>query len=297
MVLRLNAENRMRALLARLFEPVEQIASSEAVVHAAILRDGLDLAVPAVADTPALTLRYGWAGRRLFGSRDAKLAEQLVRMMRYSEASRSEYERGRTEERHRIARDLHDDVGARLLSGLHKSGVDDVQRVLRDALADIRSIVGGLSAECLPLSQVLAALRHETGDRLDMAGIQLAWRLDGEEESESLLDYPIYRGLISLHREIVTNVIRHARASAVEVSLLLSDEVLTMRIRDDSAGIPVPMEDEMQTGHGLRGIRRRIAELGGAITFEPVERGTSIAISLPLRSAARDDEPVGTAQT
>lgn len=53
----------------------------------------------------------------------------------------------------------------------------------------------------------------------------------------------------------------------------------------------------MQTGHGLRGIRRRIAELGGAITFEPVERGTSIAISLPLRSAARDDEPVGTAQT
>ena len=41
-------------------------------------------------------------------------------------------------------------------------------------LADIRSIVGGLSADCLPLSQVLAALRHETGDRLDMAGIEVS---------------------------------------------------------------------------------------------------------------------------
>lgn len=284
-----------RSLLGRLFEPVDQVVTSEAVTQAAILRDGLDLAVPAVADTPALTLRYGWAGRRLFGSRDAKLAEQLVRMMRYSEASRSEYERGRTEERHRIARDLHDDVGARLLSGLHKSGVDDVQRVLRDALADIRSIVGGLSADCLPLSQVLAALRHETGDRLDMAGIELSWLLEGEEESDCLLDYPVYRGLISLHREIITNVIRHAHASAVEVRLRLSEGMLSMRIRDDGDGIP-PSTEEARTGHGLLGIRRRIAELGGEIAFEPVERGTSIAISLPLRSMAHGGEPARTAQ-
>lgn len=271
-----------RALLARLFEPAD-LATAAPVGEAAILREGLDLAVPAVADTPALLLRYGWGGRRLFGSRDVKLAEQLVRMMRYSEESRSEYERGRAEERQRIARDLHDDVGARLLSGLHKNGVDDVQRVLRDALADIRSIVGGLSADRLPLAQIVAALRHETGDRLELAGIALSWRYDGEDEGEILLDYPVYRSLISLHRETVSNVIRHAQASAVEVGLVLSDGILTMRVRDDGIGMPARGEDEAM-GNGLRSIRRRVVELGGTFTYEAAGRGTSILVSLPLQA-------------
>nr|WP_047577734.1 ATP-binding protein [Methylobacterium sp. ZNC0032] len=273
-----------RALLTRLFEPVDLAAVEDAGSGVAIRRDGLDLAVPAIADAPALILRYGWSGQRLFGSRDAKLAEQLVRMMRYSETSRSEFERGRTEERQRIARDLHDDVGARLLSGLHKSETGDVQRVLRDALADIRSIVGGLSAERLPLSQVLAALRHETADRLDMAGIELAWRAEDQPGTDILLDYPVYRSLISLHRELVTNVIRHANARSVAVSLALNENLLTMQVRDDGVGLPAAVDDEARSGHGLRSTRRRIAELGGTFEIAPAQRGTCIRVALPLRT-------------
>lgn len=284
-----------RALLTRLFEPVDLAAVEDARPGVAIRRDGLDLAVPAVADTQALMLRYGWGGQRLFGTRDAKLAEQLVRMMRYSETSRSEFERGRTEERQRIARDLHDDVGARLLSGLHKSETGDVQRVLRDALADIRSIVGGLSAERLPLVQVLAALRHETADRLDMAGIEIAWQAaEGLDATDILLDYPVYRSLISLHRELVTNVIRHARAQAVEVSLALAGNALTMQVRDDGVGLPAAF-DEAQTGHGLRGIRRRIAELGGTFAVVPAPRGACIVVSLPLRASGHPATETATA--
>jgi two-component system sensor histidine kinase DevS len=272
-----------RALLMRLFEPVDLATVEDAHSGVAIRRDGLDLAIPAVADTQGLMLRYGWGGQRLFGSRDAKLAEQLVRMMRYSETSRSEFERGRTEERQRIARDLHDDVGARLLSGLHKSETGDVQRVLRDALADIRSIVGGLSAERLPLVQVLAALRHETADRLDMAGLALAWRADEKAGTDILLDYPVYRSLISLHRELVTNVIRHARAQTVAISLSVTENALAMEVRDDGVGLPAAADDETHSGHGLRGIRRRTAELGGTFEIAPTPHGTCIRVSLPLR--------------
>ena len=284
-----------RALLTRLFEPVDLAAVEDARPGVAIRRDGLDLAVPAVADTQALMLRYGWGGQRLFGTRDAKLAEQLVRMMRYSETSRSEFERGRTEERQRIARDLHDDVGARLLSGLHKSETGDVQRVLRDALADIRSIVGGLSAERLPLVQVLAALRHETADRLDMAGIEIIWQAEGLDTTDILLDYPVYRSLISLHRELVTNVIRHARAQTVEVSLALAGNALTMQVRDDGVGLPAAFDDAAQTGHGLRGIRRRIAELGGTFAVVPAPRGACIVVSLPLRASGHPATETATA--
>jgi signal transduction histidine kinase len=155
--------------------------------------------------------------------------------------------------------------------------------VLRDALADIRSIVGGLSAERLPLAQVLAALRHETADRLDMAGIELAWQAEDQTGAEILLDYPVYRSLISLHRELVTNVIRHAGARSVEVSLALAENALTMQVRDDGVGLPASIDDEAHGGHGLRGIRRRIAELGGQFESAPAPRGTCIRVSLPLR--------------
>src|SRR5690606_40376020 len=133
----------------------------------------LELQLPAVADTPSLRLLYPWRGQRLFGSSHRALARQLVRLMRYVEVSRDAYERGGIEERRRIARDLHDDVGARLLSGLYKTDVTDTHRILREALADIRTIVSGLSSDQLPLAQIVAMLRHDNGERLAAAGNDL----------------------------------------------------------------------------------------------------------------------------
>src|SRR5690606_874308 len=118
-------------------------------------------ALPATADAPALLLRYPWRGQRLFGGTHLRLARELVRLAQHAQDSRDSYVRGGMEERRRIARDLHDDVGARLLSGLYKKDVGETHRVLRDAIADVRTIVSGLSTETRPLGEIVAALRHE----------------------------------------------------------------------------------------------------------------------------------------
>ncbi|MGB3866009.1 MAG: ATP-binding protein [Xanthobacteraceae bacterium] len=287
---------RWHGLLRRLFDPLVMTPLEHAVADVEIGREGLEVRLPAAADTPALELRYPWRGERLFGSSDRDLARELVRLMRYVEISRDAFERGGVEERRRIARDLHDDVGARLLSGLYKTEVSDTHRVLRDALADIRTIVSGLSADQLPLGRVIAALRHEAGERLAAAGIDLHWPLAAVDESTKLLDYRIYRSIVSAHREIVSNVIRHAHARRVEVTVAQQDRTLSITIADDGVGIDPANARGSAHGSGLRGIIRRLGDLGGSFVVAPAARGSILEIRIPLTAdaAATDaaaDEP------
>lgn len=284
---------RWHGLLRRLFDPLVMTPLERAVTDVEIGREGLEARLPAAADTPALELRYPWRGERLFGSSDRDLARELVRLMRYVEVSRDAFERGGVEERRRIARDLHDDVGARLLSGLYKTEVTDTHRVLRDALADIRTIVSGLSADQLPLGQVIAALRHEAGERLAAAGIDLHWPLAAVDESTTLLDYRIYRSIVSAHREIISNVIRHARARRVEVTATQQGRMLAITITDDGVGIDPAHASGSAHGSGLRGIIRRLGDLGGSFVVAPTAQGSAFEIRIPLAAAtnAVPDEP------
>ncbi|MBN9587036.1 MAG: ATPase [Afipia sp.] len=274
---------RWRDLLRRLFDPLVMKAADEPVDAVSMRNDGLDLMLPVTADTPALVLRYAWQGRRLFSTAHLQLAQELVRLMRYTDENRTAYERGSVEERRRIARDLHDDVGARLLSGLYKTEIGDTRRVLREALADIRTIVGGLSAGPLPLGRIIATLRHETGERLAAAGVELNWPLAISDESQDLLHYQAYRGLISAHREAISNIIRHAQARKADIRIDYAEGHVYNIITDDGIGFdPVAAEND-QRGSGLRGMNRRLADLDGSLSIQRLTPGMSITITIPLQ--------------
>lgn len=272
--------SRWRDLQQQIFEPLEIRAVVEGVPDkATILADGVELVLPAAAGAPALSLRYPWRGRGLFGPSHLALAEQLATLLRQLEAGRDAYGRGVLEERLRIARDLHDDVGSRLLSGLHRQDLNQTHEAMRGAIFDLRTIVSGLSGKELVLSNVLADLRHETAERLEAAGLSLDWPASHLDGPDILASYRVYKNLTSACREIVSNAIRHAHASSVMVSVSYTPERLEMSIRDDGIGL---RREPGGRRSGLANLERRISDLGGEISFPQVERGTLIHLSLPL---------------
>ncbi len=277
---------RWRELLQRLFHPLAIEHSDRTVDAAQIRHEGLEMLLPAAADSPALVIRYPWRGQRLFGATHQKLASELVRMMRYVEDSRNAYVRGSLEERRRIARDLHDDVGARLLSGLYKTDLSDTQRVLRDAIADIRTIVSGLSTDQPLLGQMIAALRHESSERLTAAGLELTWPIAEVDDAPLPLNYLMYRSLTSAHREIISNIIRHANARNVSVRVREAKGWLSMVIIDDGIGINPAYTSGSPQGNGISGLILRIGELHGTVSIRPLAKGTSVEITMPFRADA-----------
>jgi signal transduction histidine kinase len=286
---------RWRELQQQIFEPLEIRAVDGAADKGAspdktdksdkaeIRDDGVELLIPPAAGSRALSLRYPWRGRGLFAPAHLQLAEQLVTLLQKIEAGRDAYGRGVLEERLRIARDLHDDVGARLLSGLHRQDVSQTHEAMRGAIFDLRTIVSGLSGKELVLGNVLADLRHETSERLDAAGIELDWPATHLEGPEVLTSYRVYKNLTSACREIVSNAIRHAHARSVTVSVRYTRERLEMTISDDGVGLPRGPGGRRS---GLSNLERRIVELGGEVSFPQVERGTRIELSLPLEPSA-----------
>ena len=286
------------ALVRQIFDPLELEAAPspddpEAAAHLQhgrprIRRDGLEMLLPAAASSPPLAVRYPWQGRELFGIAHARLARQLVALMRHADAGRAAHERGVQEERRRVARDLHDDLGAQLLTALHRPTLEETRSAVRDAIGEMRTVVAGLNGERAGLCALLANLRLETAARLESAGISLDWPVsacpDGVE-----LDYRTAKHLASMHRELVSNVIRHSGASRLTVGVSLERGWIEMTVRDDGAGpcsscaddADAPSASAGRQGNGLRNLGLRIEELGGRWSIGDRAPGCEVRIGVP----------------
>lgn len=281
---------RWRALLKRLFDPLEITETAYPDRRPAATEDGLSLQLPAVAGAPALRLTYPFAGRGLFSPSHLKLATNLVSLTERADEGRAAYMQGVGEERRRMARDLHDDVGARLLTGLHTA--DEMTRpTLQAALSDIRAIVSGLAGEAASLDRVLAESRHEAARRLEAAGIELDWPLPDSDVDAIHLDYRLHKALASAVREIVSNVVRHSGAGRLRVTQTLSPNRLSLVFADNGKGLPTFVLAGEATGFGLRNLRHRAEEVGGRLEVSAGRPGTVIAIDLPLVLSPHTPKP------
>ena len=274
-----------RDLLDRMFEPLE-IAPLEPPVAEVELRDeGGELLIPATADDGALRLRFARRGNRLFARDDVAIARELVTLSTEAARARAEYARGVTDERQRIARDLHDDVSGLLLTGLHRTEVDQVHGDLRQALGEIRTMVASLAGRSQPLSVVLADLRFETAARLEAAGLRLDWPVSADGAApDPELGYAHHKALTSALREVVTNAIRHSGGSRLAIRCLHDGQAVQLDVADDGIGhlANAVQSRERGGGHGLGNVGQRLAELGGGCAIVPGETGFRLVLSLPL---------------
>ena len=270
-----------RGFLERQFRPVEIRATGEAVAAARIGEDGLELVVPSVTAAQGLVLAYPRRGIGLFSPRDVRLVDRAVALIDRAVSGRDAYERGMLEERRRVARDLHDDVGARLLDALVVAD-DRTRGPLQEALRDVRSIAHGLNQDDIELEVFLATLRHESINRLEGSGIVLDWPVAAEPLAATVVSARCQRALASLVREALSNTIKHAEASRIEVRLAVSGGTISGHIRDDGRGRRDGVDGTSRPGLGLKGLAARVGELGGRLTVTG-DDGVALDFELPLR--------------
>jgi signal transduction histidine kinase len=267
---------RWQALLADVFGPLE-VATRSADGAVAIDREGLALLIPGADGLAGLRLAYADGGRRLFGPRDIELAGELLDMLAVVAESRKSYERGVATERGRIARDIHDNIGAQLMTALHSPAAERKDMVIRETLQDLRGIINDSAAEAATWPEALADLRQETAERLHAAGLDLDWQVD--ESLSFPLDAPTLHTLRSILREAVSNTLRHADATAMHIRVTERDGKLALDIRDDGKGLE---EGPPEGGNGLANMRARVEALSGRFAIMGDGPGLRLGIVIPL---------------
>lgn len=201
------------------------------------------------------------------------------------------------EERTRIAREIHDDLGQSLtalkmdvLGLLERSGVsasparDRIQRTLDSAVTAVQRIAAELRPSMLDDLGLVPALEAEVRVFEERTGIECEASLPRDQlPLEGVALTVLYR----IVQEALTNVMRHSNASRVEIRLRVLGDKVFLEIRDDGRGIT---EDEVtsQTSLGLLGIRERAAMIGATAAFEGVAgRGTIVSVRIPVAARSR----------
>lgn len=283
-VLRPTASGRAegwQALLDQVYRPLEIREARASVSEPQLADDGRALTIPAVLGAPSLELCFRQQGQALFSRRDAKLARLLVQLASYVEASRAAYDQGVAEERVRIARDIHDNIGAQLMQALHSDEPPRKNAMIRNSLADLRDIINNSGTPELSLEALLADLRAETGSRLDLHAIALNWQVD--VPGNLVLETGPLHSLRSAIREATSNTIKHSGATTFTVTIGAVDGELTVRLADNGRGFPA---QRSAAGHGLANIETRFVSLGGRVSIHSDSGGTRIEASLPLANSA-----------
>lgn len=270
---------RWRDLLVGTFNPLSIERRSD-LRAPALTNDGIALEVPGAGALCGMRLDYADGGRKLFSLRDLDLAGELVAMLANALESREAYEKGVAEERRRIARDIHDNIGVQLMGALHNSDRDRKDMMIRETLTDLRDIVNNASRPDLSFDEMLADLRAQISEHLFAAGIEMHWTSESEETA--VLPLQAVHSLRSIVREAVQNAIKHAKPKAITIAIHFNDGVLSIAVSDDGLGFD---PDAVIPGNGLENMRARITGLGGSFVIERAEPGTRILASLPANRA------------
>jgi two-component system sensor kinase len=207
----------------------------------------------------------------------------------------------REEEKTRIARELHDELGQLLtalkmdLSSLKenlpgealRAKADEMDRLLDQTVGATRRISADLRPlmlDDLGLAEAAGWLVEDFGRR---SGIASRIELSGGEALEGLaksVSTAVYRAI----QESLTNVARHSGAKSAWVTLAVQEQWILVEVEDDGRGI-APQDLAKSRSLGLKGMRERISFLGGSLDIARAPRGgTRLRVRVPLRGLEQD---------
>jgi signal transduction histidine kinase len=275
----------------------------------------LVLAVPALAFVPgnsrvvdfvsvwAFFVALPFASGRVIGSRGAATQELQADTDRLESAERERARRAISDERTRIARELHDVVAhsvsvmviqtaaARRLAGQDRKAAREALRSVascgRDALSEMRRMVGVLHRGDLDLTGAMGgpglAQLHTLAERARASGLPVDVHIEGEPRPLSAtLDLVAFRVV----QEALTNVIKHAGPARASVRVAYTARALELEVVDTGRGPGTVEAGPEAVGHGLVGMQERLAHYGGELrTGRCRGGGFQVRARVPLSEA------------
>jgi signal transduction histidine kinase len=245
--------------------------------------------------------------QRTFRSEELELAQALanqamlaIQLARLSAQSRQS---GIIKERNRMARDIHDTLAQgftgvimhmeaaqqamlrkrmEVVSG-HLRGAGEIAR---DGLREARRSVQALRPLALEQKQLAEALEELVNKLSADIAVQAKFTLQGKAR-ELLPEWEA--NILRIGQEALTNALRHARASELDVLLVFDDREIRLNMRDNGCGFDPAGKYE---GFGLRGMAERAEDMGGQLSIQSsTGAGTTISVVLPLPSFAEPARP------
>jgi PAS domain S-box-containing protein len=229
-----------------------------------------------------------------------RAAEEIAQSREELRALAARLESVREEERTRIARELHDELG-QALTGLKLDLAWMERRLNRHSQSELvdrcASVLGRLDDVMIAVRRIVTELRPSVLDQLGLADA-IEWQAqDFAARTGLALDLDIQCDSVSpsgavssavfrMLQEALTNVAKHANATRVRIALHIEPFSLSLDVSDDGRGIT---RDELRGSHslGLLGLRERAIALGGSVNvFRDTTSGTTVALRLPLSEVA-----------
>ncbi|KQW45106.1 hypothetical protein ASC77_20215 [Nocardioides sp. Root1257] len=217
--------------------------------------------------------------------------DRVIREMRAEQdASNARALAAQEAERHRIAQELHDEVGQNLtvvllgLKQLERRAPADLAAELallreatRDGLDDVRRVARQLRPGVLEDLGLTSALASLTNDFAEHSGASVRRVVaPGLPPLTSEAELVVYR----VAQEALTNAARHAAAHDVTLSLTRAGDRVVLEVTDDGHGF-----DTTRDGAGLRGMRERATLVAGDLTLRSASHGTTVRLAVPVAPA------------
>jgi signal transduction histidine kinase len=238
-------------------------------------------------------------------ARTAELSAALAQLRELSAYS----EKVREDERTRIAREVHDELGSLLVAlkmdvnwldkrlGEQQSRepaaaqdmrermrckCQNMSRLIESAVDNVGRIITDLRPSILDHQGLWAALEWQAQDFVQSAELALDW--DMQVDEALVLPEPAAIAVFRIFQEMLSNVGRHARASHIEIHIHADREALRITVRDDGQGA-APEAFEAPTAYGVMGMRERARPFGGHVHIESKKgSGASFRLYMPLHN-------------
>ena len=216
-------------------------------------------------------------------------------------------EKVREEERTRIAREVHDELGSLLVAlkmdvgwldkrlgeqpqrssdeaqamrDTMRSKCQNMSRLIESAVDNVGRIITDLRPSILDHQGLWAALEWQAHDFVQSAELALDWGMD--VAPAPALPEAAAMAVFRIFQEMLSNVGRHAQAGSIVVRIAADGQGLRLTVRDDGRGAP-PEAFDAPTAYGVMGMRERALHLGGSISIaSEVGRGSTFTLDMPM---------------